>query len=317
MNNPFPYSDDNKRYYTWSHYLKTKYDSKVFKVALNANFSCPNRDGTAGVGGCTFCSSYGSGDTIEAMFEPLAKQYQENLKVMLHKWPNGKAIAYFQAYTNTYASVEDVSKMLKPFLNKDEVVAIALATRADCLSDEMIDYLDFISRKKDIWVELGLQTTDDTIAAKLNRGHTYQCFLDTIDRLAKTNLKICVHLMNSLPGESKEAMIQNAYKVGQLPIHAVKIHMLYILKETVLGQAYLAHPFKMLDKDEYIDVVVSQLEVLPKHIIIQRLTGDGIRGEQIGSEWMFKKTIVLNDIDKRMVAKNTWQGKALEKTKDA
>ncbi|MDH6366464.1 TIGR01212 family radical SAM protein [Breznakia sp. PFB1-12] len=312
MNNPFPYSEDNKRYYTWSHYLKTKYKNKVFKVALNANFTCPNRDGTCGVGGCTFCSSYGSGDTIEDKFEPLDVQYVSNLKIMQHKWPQGKAIAYFQAYTNTYGSVKQVSEMLKPFLFKDEIVAISLATRADCLSDEMIEYLDFVSRKKDIWIELGLQTTNDAIAKSLNRGHDYQCFLETVERLSKTNLKICVHLMNSLPGESKEDMIQNAYKVGQLPIHAIKIHMLYILKDTVLGKSYLQHSFPMLDKDDYIDVVISQLEVLPKHIIIQRLTGDGMRGEQIGSEWMFKKTIVLNDIDKAMVARNTWQGKVLE-----
>ncbi|MDQ0359283.1 TIGR01212 family radical SAM protein [Breznakia pachnodae] len=313
MKNPFIYSNDNKRYHTWNYYLKQKYHSKVFKVPLNANFSCPNRDGTCGVGGCTFCTSLGSGDQVQEMFEPLDIQYDANLKVMKNKWPQGKGFAYFQAYTNTYCSLETLKETIEPFFYKEDVLGLCIATRADCLEDEKIEYLNKLAQEKEIWIELGLQSIYDETAARINRGHTYATFVDCVERLKNTDLKICVHLMNSLPNETKDMMITSAKTIGQLPIHAVKIHMLYLMENTVLAKEYLEHPFPLLSKEDYIDVVVRQLEYLPKEIIIQRLTGDGVKEQQIESFWMLNKTVVLNDIDKEMVKRNTYQGRMLEK----
>lgn len=309
--NPFPYSDDNKRYHTWNYYLKHHFNTKIFKVALNAAFSCPNRDGKCGVGGCTFCSSLGSGDTAGDIHDDLMTQFEKGVKIMQRKWPNGEAMAYFQAYTNTYASLAVLKQTFEPFVEREDVRAIAIATRADCLEDEVIDYLQTLTKEKEIWIELGLQTIHNQTAAAINRGHTYETFLDTIHRLAKTDLKICVHLMNSLPNETSEMMIESAKAVGQLPIHAVKIHMLHLLKNTQLGNDYLQTPFPMLSREEYIDTVVKQLMVLPKEIVIQRLTGDGVIDDLIAPLWTIRKVTILNDIDKEMVRQNVWQGCAL------
>lgn len=308
FNNPFPLSDDNKRYHTWNYYLKQRFQKKVFKVALNAAFSCPNRDGTCGVGGCTFCSSLGSGDCAGDIHDDLAKQFEDGLAVMRNKWPQGVAMAYFQAYTNTYAPLATLKKTFDPFLAREDVIALAIATRADCLTDDIIAYLDEASQHKEIWIELGLQSIHDETAKQINRGHDFACFKETVEQLAKTNCKICVHLMNSLPNETKEMMIESAKVVGQMPIHALKIHMLHLLKNTTMGNEYLHQPFPLLSKDAYIDIIVEQLKVLPPHIIIQRLTGDGVAEDLIEPQWTRKKVVVLNDIDKELLRQDTMQG---------
>lgn len=310
--NPFPYSEDNKRYYTWNHYLKQTYHTKVFKAALNADFSCPNRDGTCGYGGCSFCGALGSGEYAGDIHHSLMTQFEEQKERMLKKWPNGKAMAYFQAYTNTYASLPRLQETFEPFVQRDDVIAISIATRADCLEDEKIAYLDSLCDQKDIWIEVGLQSIHDTTAAHVNRGHDYQTFVDCIQRLSKTRLHICVHLINSLPYETKEMMLESAKAIAKLPIHAVKIHMLHVMEDTQLATEYQTNPFHVLSKEEYIDIVVSQLELLPKTMIIQRLTGDGVKEKLITPSWTIKKTIVLNDIDKEMVKRDTWQGKHCE-----
>ena len=309
FNNPFPYSDDNKRYHTWNYYLKHTFQSKVFKVALNANFSCPNRDGTCGVGGCTFCGSLGSGEYAGNIQEDLMTQFEEGRAMMLRKWPQGKSIAYFQAYTNTYAKLSVLKQTFDPFVEREDIVAISIATRADCLEDDKIAYLNSLTDKKEIWIELGLQSIHDETAQRVNRGHTYAQFLDCIERLRHTNLKICVHLINSLPYETKEEMVDSAKAIAHLPIHAVKIHMLHIMEGTRMAQEYKQHPFPVLSKEDYIDVVIRQLEVLPSEMIIQRLTGDGVKEQLITPQWTIKKVCVLNDIDKEMVKRNTMQGR--------
>lgn len=313
IQNPFPYSDDNKRYYTWNTYLKHTYHEKVFKVALNADFSCPNRDGVCGVGGCTFCGSLGSGECAGDKQDDLMTQFEKGITSMRQKWPTGSAMAYFQAYTNTYAPLSVLKKTFDPFLKRDDVIALCIATRADCLEDDKIAYLHEQSKNKDIWIELGLQTIHDATAKQLNRGHTYAQFVDCVERLSKTNLKICVHLINGLPNETTKMMIDSAKALSNLSIHAVKIHMLHLMKHTVLGNEYQKHPFPLLTREQYVDLVISQLEVLPMNIIIQRLTGDGIQKDLIAPEWTKKKVIVLNEIDKEMKRRNTWQGRNFQK----
>ncbi len=308
-NNPFSYSDDNKRYHTWNYYLKNKFLKKVFKVPLNAGFTCPNRDGSKSSHGCTFCSSVGSGEFAGKDGEDLLLQYQNGKKMMQKKWPDAYTIPYFQSYTNTYGTLEKIKSCLDPFLVMDEVVAIAIATRADCLSDECIAYLSDCSNKKEIWLELGLQSVHDVTANAINRAHSYRDFTDTIERLKATPLKICVHIMNGLPNETPAMMLETVIEVAKLPIHAVKIHMLHVLKDTAIAKQY---PFDLLSQEEYVNLVVKQLEHLPKEVLIQRLTGDGVKEQLIAPLWTTKKTITINEIDKLMAKLNTYQGKAYE-----
>lgn len=314
MKNPFPYSLDNKRYQTWNYYLQNRFHHKVYKVPLNGGFTCPNRDGKVSIGGCTFCSNSGSGDFI-AQEEDLIKQFELGRIMMEKKWPHGKAIAYFQSFTNTYGPLEKIKACLEPFLHREEVVALSVATRADCLREDVVQYLQSCTQYKEIWIELGLQTIHDETAHRVNRGHSYADFLTGLNKLKNTDCKICVHLMNGLPYETKEMMIKTAEEIGKLNIHAVKIHMLHLIKGTKMEQEYQQNPFPILSREEYVDIVIHQLEVLPKEMIIQRLTGDGVLESLVAPLWTIKKTIVLNEIDKEMVRRDTWQGKKVESWK--
>lgn len=309
FNNPFINSNDNKRYYTMNYYLKNKYNTKVAKVPLNAGFTCPNRDGTKGVGGCTFCSSKGSGDSILSFTDDLKSQYKVGLERMRNKWPDCKGIAYFQAYSNTYASLEELKGIYDPFVDDEDVVGIAIATRADCLDDEKIEYFNSIANKKEIWLELGLQSIHEHTMDMCNRGHTTKEVIDILLKLKDTNIKSCIHIMNSLPYESKKDMMKTAYWLAKYHPDAIKIHMLHIIKDTKMADQFEKEKFQLMSLEEYVDIVVSQLEVLPENIIIERVTGDGIVSDLIEPTWAIKKTIVINEIDKLMVKRNTWQGK--------
>lgn len=309
MMNPFKNSDTNLRYYSFSYYTKQTFNSKVAKVSLDAGLTCPNRDGKISKGGCSFCSSLGSGDFIGARTESLLEQYRVNKEMMQRKWPNSKTIAYFQAFTNTYTSLDNLKRMVEPFLHMDEVVAIDIATRPDCLEDEMIEYLNNLCKIKPIWIELGLQTFDNKIAEDFNRGYDSDVFFDTIERLKKTDLKVTVHLINGLPYESKQSMINNAKILSDLRVDAIKIHMLHLVSDSRLGQQYLKNPFPLLSLKEYVEIVVSQLEVIHEDIIMERLTGDADFDKLIEPLWTQKKTIVLNEIQKLLVAKDTYQGR--------
>lgn len=315
-NNTFIYSDTNKRYYTFSYYLKNNFQSKVFKVPLNANFSCPNRDGTKAVGGCTFCSALGSGDYAGSIQDTMQEQFNKGKERMLVKWPTGKAMAYFQAYTNTYASLETLKAHFDPFIENDEVIALSIATRADCLSDETIAYLETLTHKKEVWIELGLQSIYDETSTIINRGHTFTEFTTAIDRLSRTNLKICVHLMNSLPNETREQMIESARVVGSMNIHAIKIHMLHVIQNTKMALQYQVQAFPLLSLEAYVEVIVRQLEVIREDIVIQRLTGDAVKEDLVAPLWTLNKTQVLNDIDKYMQLHDTYQGKYYKKEQE-
>lgn len=312
MNNPFPYSFDNKRYHTWNYYLKTHYGSKVCKVPLNAGFTCPNRDGSKGLGGCTFCSALGSGEFQGITKDSLIQQFESGAEIMHRKWPDAKLMAYFQSYTNTYGPLQKIKDCVDPFLYRDDVIGICIATRADCLEKDVIDYLNECAETKDIWIELGLQSIHDETAKRINRGHTYQEFKDKVTELQHTKLKICVHLMNSLPNETEEMMIETAKEVGMLPIHAVKIHMLHLIEHTVMHQQWLKEPFHLLSQQEYVDITVKQLRHLPAHLIIQRVTGDGMKESLVEPKWTLNKTQVTNDIDKLMASQCVMQGDLYE-----
>ena len=311
--NLFKYSDDNKRYHTFNYYLKNKYQSKVAKVSLNAGFTCPNRDGTKGTGGCIFCSSTGSGDFAGNIQDSLEIQFSNVSSLLQNKWPNCKYIAYFQANTNTYGPLKKIKACIEPFINKKNVVAISIATRPDCLETDVLNYLAEVNNRCDLWVELGLQTIHDQTGELINRGHNYQDFLDGLNKLRKLKINVCVHIINGLPGETYEMMLETAKAVGQLDIQALKIHMLYVIEKTKLHQLYLQQPFKILSRDEYIDLVVKQLSYIPENIVIERLTGDGNISDLVAPLWSIRKVTILNDIDKLMVAKDYYQGCKIKK----
>lgn len=306
--NKFPYSNDNKRYHTYNYYLKNKYQQKIAKVSLNAGFTCPNRDGTKGKGGCIFCSDSGSGDFAGNIYDSLQKQFQDVSTMMRKKWPDCKFIAYFQANTNTYGTLDRLKATFEPFLDYPDVVGIAIATRPDCLSEEICDYLYELSQKCDLYIELGLQTIHDSTAQLINRGHDYQTFLKGLERLRKRHLDVCVHIINGLPYETYDMMIETAKVVGKLDIQGLKIHNLFMLKDTALHKMYLQKPFPLLSREDYIKLVVEQLTYIPDSVVIERLTGDAPLKDLVEPLWSIKKVTILNDIDKLMKEKDLYQG---------
>ncbi len=312
MNNPFPYSLDNKRYNTFNYYSKSTFGAKIYKVPLDASFTCPNRDGTISDKGCLFCAG-GSDAFPKISDENLLEQYHKRKEVFVRKWPDGIPYVYFQSYSNTYAPLERLQKVYQPFIDSEEIKGIVIATRSDCLDEEKIAYLDQVSQIKPVWIELGLQSIHEKTLQEMNRGHDYNSFKIIIDKLAQTNLKVSVHLINGWPGESKEMMLQTAWEVGRLPIEAVKFHMLHVCKSTPLGQKYQQQPFDLLTKEEYVEIVARQLSYLNPEIVIERLTGDALIEELLAPKWTIKKISVINDIDKKMVELDLWQGKNYQK----
>lgn len=300
---------DNKRYYTLNCYYKRKYNSKVFKVSLNGGFTCPNRDGKVGTRGCIFCSNSGSGDFAGKKELDLVTQFNQVKNVLLKKWPEAKYIGYFQANTNTYAPVKKLKEMYETILNLDGVVGLNIATRSDAIDDEVLDYLDDLNKRCDLVVELGLQSMHDATLKLINRGHDLENFEECLKKLKSRGIKVVVHIINGLPHETKEMMIETAKYLNSLNIDGIKIHMLHVIKNTELAALYEKEKFRILTKDEYIDIVINQLEYLNEDIVINRITGDPVKEDLIEPSWLLKKFCVLNDIDKEMVRRDTYQGK--------
>lgn len=309
--NPFLYSDDNKRYHTLNYYIKSTTNEKHYKAVLDAGFSCPHI--VNGKGGCTFCSIRGSGDFALDSSNSLRVQYDTQKKIMERKWPKAKPIAYFQAYTNTYASLDTIKKIYDPFFSDEyDNVGVALGTRADCLSDETIEYFHQQSFKKPVSIEIGVQSIHPTTNRLIHRGHGLKIVEEVLAKCALKNFEVVIHLINGLPFETTDMMIDSARWLAKQPVDGVKLHMLHILKQTQMGEAYLKKPFEMLSMEEFIDVVIQQLEVLPPTLIIHRITGDAPIDDLIAPEWTIKKRVVLNNLDKEMKRLNTYQGKKYE-----
>ena len=313
MNN-FPYSNTNKRYHTLDYFYKQKFGGKVCKISLNAGFTCPNIDGTLSKNGCIYCSKSGSGEYGGNPNESLEKQFNTIKKIMNKKWPTAKYIGYFQARSNTYAPLNILKEKYETILKQNNVIGLAIATRPDCISDECIDYLAKLNKKTFITVELGLQTIHNKTSKIIGRCHTLECFEKTVKKLKNKNIFTTVHIINGLPGETKEMMIETVKYLNKLNIDGIKIHMLSVLKDTPLDKMFKTKPFHILTKEEYIDIVITQLEYLNPKIVIQRLTGDPMKEELIAPMWTIKKIDVLNGIDKEMVKRNTYQGAKLTKT---
>lgn len=309
----FKYTLDNKRYHTLNYYYKNKYNSKVFKVSLNGGFTCPNKDGTVGTKGCIYCSKLGSGDFAGNKSKDIVTQFNEVKNIMLKKWPNAKYIGYFQANTNTYAPVEKLKSLFEPIIKLDNVVGLNIATRSDAITDECLEYLIDLNKRTDLVIELGLQSMHDITLKYINRGHDLKKFEECFKKLKENNIKVVVHIINGLPNETKDMMLDTVKYLNNLGIDGIKIHMLHVIKDTELASIYKEKTFHILTKDEYIDIVINQLELLDESVVINRITGDPVKEDLIEPTWLLKKFCVLNDIDKEMVKRNTYQGAKLKK----
>lgn len=304
----FKYSNTNKRYHTLDYFYKQKFNSKVFKVSLNAGFSCPNIDGTVGHGGCIYCSNLGSGEYAGNCKDDLITQFNEVKNMMMKKWPNGKYIGYFQAHTNTYAPLEILKEKYETILKLDNVVGLSIATRPDAITNECLEYLTELNKKTYLTVELGLQSIHEKTSIFINRCHTLNCFEEMVKKLREKSINVVVHIINGLPYETKEMMIETVKYLNKLDIQGIKIHMLSILKNTKLELVYEQDKFPILSREEYINIVCDQLEYLRPEIVINRITGDPKIEDLIAPAWLIKKVTILNDIDKELVRRNTYQG---------
>lgn len=298
----FKYSLDNKRYHTLNYYYKNKFNEKIIKISLNAGFSCPHLKN----GGCIYCSNLGSGEYAGNKNDDLITQFNKGKKLM-SKW-HGKYIGYFQARTNTYAPLNILKEKYETILKLDDVIGLAIATRPDSISEECLEYLSELNKKTFLTVELGLQTIHEKTALLINRGHSLECFVDMVNKLREKNINVVVHIINGLPYETKEMMIETVKFLNKLDIQGIKIHMLHILKNTKLEKIYQNNPFPLLTKDRYIEIVCEQLRYLRPEIVIHRLTGDPKEEDLIEPKWTLKKIDVLNGIDKYMKKNNIFQG---------
>ena len=307
-------SNNNKRYYTLDYYYKRMFNQKIAKISLNGGFTCPNKDGTKGVGGCIYCSKLGSGEYAGNINKSITEQFYEVKEIMDKKWSNTKYIAYFQANTNTYANINILKAKYEEALSLPNVIGLNIATRCDAINNECLKYLKELNKRTYLTIELGLQTIKEETSNLINRGHTLEEFTEMVKLLRKNNINIIVHIINGLPYETKEDMLNTIKYLNKLDIQGLKIHMLCILKNTKLEKLYNKEHFHILTKAEYIDIVCDQLELLNDNIVIHRICADPKIDDLIEPKWVIKKFTVLNDIDKELARRDTYQGFKNKKT---
>ena len=304
-----PVYENKKRFLSFNQHLRDTFGEKVFKIALDGGFSCPNRDGTVALGGCTFCSATGSGDFVQRRAEPIGVQFAAFKQMMHQKWSRGKYIAYFQAFTNTHAPLRVLRETFEQALEEEHVVGLSIATRPDCLSDEVISYLRELHERTFLWVELGLQTIHDDTAEAFNRGYSFAVYLDRLAALRKHGIRVCTHVINGLPGEDYDRMMDTVRAISALDVQGIKLHLLHLLKDTPMAALYKSGAFRLLEREEYVSLICDQLELLPPDMVIHRLTGDGGRDQLIGPMWSLKKWETLNAIDEELARRDSVQGK--------
>lgn len=299
----------NKRYLSLNHFLREKFGEKIFKISLDAGFSCPNRDGKISKGGCLFCSERGSGDFAGDRNFSIENQFVDIKNMMANKWKSGKYIAYFQAYTNTYAPIDILKEKYDEALKQKDVVGLAIATRPDCLSEEVLDLLEEINKKVYVWIELGFQTVSDETARLINRGYTLDVFEKALEDLRKRNIDVVVHTIFGLPKENKEDMLNTIRYLADKDIQGIKFHLLHLMKDTPMVKLYEKGMIEFLSKEDYIDLICQSICMLPQNVVVHRLTGDSPRELLIGPMWSLKKWEILNEIDKTMEDNDYYQEK--------
>ena len=347
----FEFSSTNKRYHTFDYYVKKTFGEKVVKVGLDGGFTCPNRDGTKGFGGCAFCAGGGGesmpcdrnegadgesmpcdrneGDTANAAaidslspstfrkVPPLRLQYEQGRARLYRKWGRCPTIAYFQNYTSTYAPTARLQSLFEEALSFEDVVGLTVATRPDCLPRQVLDYLSRLHERTHLTVELGLQTTFDETALRINRGHLYSEFLSSYNALKERGIRVTVHLIDGLPGESREMMLENARRVAALRPDFVKIHCLYYRKGSALTEEYLAGALSIMEREAYLELLADQIELMPKETVIERITGDADRKSLVAPAWSLDKIKVINGLDMLLEKRQTTQGSAFHFVQDA
>lgn len=299
----------NKPYHSLDYMLKERYGEKIYKVALNGGMTCPNRDGTLGERGCIFCSTGGSGDFAGDGMLPISQQIEQQKELLARKRPAGKYIAYFQAFTNTYAPVDYLREIFSQALEHPDIVGLSIGTRPDCLGPDVLGLLEELNRKKPVWVELGLQTIHPATASYIRRGYSLDVFEQAVKNLRRSSLEVIVHTILGLPGESERNILATMEYLNQQDIQGIKLQLLHVLAGTDLAIQYGSHPFHVYSMEEYIDLLIHCLEILRPDMVIHRITGDGPKKLLIAPTWSCNKRTVLNTLHKEMSLRETWQGK--------
>jgi len=299
---------NEKRYHDLKSFWLNLFGCRVYKLQIDAGFTCPNRDGKLSRGGCIYCDGRGSRLRQAGPLPSVSEQVRRGREYYRRNRSAGKFIAYFQTFTNTYASIGRLKELYNEALAEEDVIGIAVGTRPDCLPDDVIGLFQEYASDRHVWIELGLQSMHDKTLLSINRGHTVQAFLDTVERISKKGINICVHIIVGLPGESRDDIIKTAGTLAGLPVQGIKIHSLLALKGTVLGDLYEKGEISMMSREDYATTVCDILEVLPQEMVIQRLTADGYSDIFLGPEWARNKMAVLNAIDRELERRETYQG---------
>lgn len=302
-------NNNQKRYKTFNEYLKKKFGTKVYKITLDAGFSCPNRDGTISTEGCIFCDDCGSFSQSQAGFRyiDIPTQIDMGIEYLVERFRAEKFMSYFQSFSNTYKPVQELESLYTQALNHKDIVGISIGTRPDCVDDEKLDLIAGFNKDYETWIEYGLQSIHDKTLKKINRGHDYDCFLRAYEKTKEKGIKVCVHVILGL-WETKEEMLQTALELAKLRIDGIKLHMICALKGTKFTQMYENGEIELLEEDEYINLLCDILEVLPPETITHRLAGSGLRSIQVAPNWINKKFECLNKLDREFERRNSWQG---------
>ncbi len=299
----------NKRFYSYNYFLREKFGGKVIKIPIDCGFTCPNRDGKVGFGGCIFCSTKGSGDFSGNRIDNITTQFDKTKKMLSKKWSADKYIIYFQAFTNTYANIETLKEKYYEAMSLKNVVGLAIATRPDCITPEIVNLLDEISKKIFVSVELGLQTSNDNTHKLINSCFTNENYIYSMNLLKEKNIDVVTHIILGLPYETNEDIKNSVNFAIKHKTSGIKLQLLYVLKNTKIEELYYDNKFKTLEKDEYINTVVNLIEIIPENVVIHRLTGDGNKNDLIAPKYSLNKRDILNSIDKELRLRNSYQGK--------
>ena len=300
--------NNTKRYYDLKSFWLNRFGCRVYKLPIDAGFTCPNRDGTMSRGGCIYCDGRGSKLRQIGPLPSVAEQIRRGKEYYKKNRNAGKFIAYFQTFTNTYAPIDKLKELYDEALGEEGVVGMSIGTRPDCIPDGIVDLFQDYAMKSHIWLELGLQSMHDRTLQFINRGHSAATFLDALYRLSDSNIHVCTHIIIGLPGETRKDVLETARAIATLPIHGIKIHALLALRGTVVGDLYEKGKITMFSRDDYVRTVSDILEILPPEMVIQRLTANGYRDIFLGPRWAVNKMEVLNAIDKELEGRNTYQG---------
>lgn len=301
------FNNTDKRYNQFSAYLKNKFGAKVYKITLDAGFSCPNRDGTISTGGCIFCDDGGSFSQAHSNLLPIEEQVNIGAKTLHDRFKAEKFMSYFQAYTNTYKPVNELERIYKSALNHPDVVGLSIGTRPDCVEDDKLNLISDIAQDYYTWVEYGLQSIHNKTLKKINRGHDFDCFLKAYERTKEKGINVCTHVIFGL-WETRDEILETAQKLAELKVDGVKIHMLCALKDTKLAKLYENKEIDFMSEEEYVNLVCDFLEILPQTTTIHRLAGNGLKKNLIAPRWLGAKLDCLNKIDRELLKRNSYQG---------